>query len=303
MRANDHQCLETTALLAWVVVFSLECTSFPPSWHQVRHSPDHGSSITRSITWLQWVLDGFFDPVSNKYCKSELHHLQTPIMIRVNSISDLWWGNRRLEPSGMLSITPPQAWSGEYKWRTKLGSEQYWTWTRSTTVPTPALKPTDPPLVSAPMPYTTILPCVSLEPGAQHPNRLRLIQPVLHTRYEKIQPGGWLVNFWSASPSILLEVSSKDSRVLAQPRLITIWPLLQQSLHGQEYTSCVGSEQHGQNLLLCLDLMMDREQHFCTWNITQTPARIRPHTLGSALDNSPSLIPMFLRKNAMDRRI
>ena len=66
MRANDHQCLETTALLAWVVVFSLECTSFPPSWHQVRHSPDHGSSITRSITWLQWVLDGFFDPVSNK---------------------------------------------------------------------------------------------------------------------------------------------------------------------------------------------------------------------------------------------
>uniref|UniRef100_M4DSA4 KIB1-4 beta-propeller domain-containing protein n=1 Tax=Brassica campestris TaxID=3711 RepID=M4DSA4_BRACM len=63
----------------------------------------------------------------------------------------------------------------------------------------------------------------SFEPGAQQPNVLRLSQPVLAI-HEEIQPGGWLIKHWSASPSILLpEVSSKLIHILSQPRLITIW--------------------------------------------------------------------------------
>ena len=66
----------------------------------------------------------------------------------------------------------------------------------------------------------------------------------------------------------------------------------------QEYTSCVGSEQHGQSLLLCFDLMMDRD-NTCVPETSLKLQQESDRTLGSDIDNSPILIPM-VKKNAMD---
>ncbi|KAF3517855.1 hypothetical protein DY000_02061538 [Brassica cretica] len=81
---------------------------------------------------------------------------------------------------------------------------------------------------------------LSFEPGAQQPNGLRLIQPVLAI-HEELQ----------LAPTYYHLVSSPT---------ISPWPeiyIMCRLWIKQEYTSCVGSDQQRQSLLLCLDLMMD----------------------------------------------
>ena len=112
-------------------------------------------------------------------------------------------------------------------------------------------------------------PYLSFEPGAQQPNGLRLIQPVLAI-HEELQLGvcGWSntglpLHQYSFLKYLQSPTIFYFSPHLLPPGLLTNNLSMVRNIHmcrlwiKQEYTSCVGSEQHGQSLLLCLDLMMD----------------------------------------------